>query len=194
MPRKKREAEGKELPKGYEEAAGMALGSVQDEGERTHLAEILNHPRSIKFYADMVENGVSGGQAASFLKYGAARLQESEDGGVRMKRADFYKAVGDNMKRAGHHEDALEALERDGYLTKEERGEASGRIERTSRGYLEGLATAAVWIMMALGVVLILLSGFSMTGAVIGSVVSPTIVFFVGLVFFLIGLFLNKRN
>ncbi|MBU0977632.1 MAG: hypothetical protein KKD18_04405, partial [Nanoarchaeota archaeon] len=136
---------------------------------------------------------VSVRQAADFLRYGAARLVESEEEGVQMNRADFYKAVGEGIKRAGHHEDALYALEKDGYLEPEEREDIRGRIEGRAHSYLEN-KVAAIWLFMVIGAILMLISGFTMTGAAIGSVFDVSLLFIIGFALFVIGFVLRIKK
>ena len=72
--------------------------------------------------------------------------------------------------------------------------DSSVKAIRHAKSHLESLARAAVWIFIVMGIVLILTSGLGVTGAVIGGAARFSWMFFVGLVFFVIGAILKFRN
>ena len=181
--------------KEYQEAASIAMGSVA-KAHRTHLKRLFSEPRTLRLYRDLRGNGVSEEEAADMLKYGAVNYQTDENGeeSIQVNRIGLYHAIGDAVKRAGGHEAALNALRRDGYMDKREHEEHRGRVKQRVENHLERLARAAVWLFMAIGVILVLISGFSMTGAVVGSTFETSLLFVIGLVFFVMGLVLKIRK
>lgn len=180
----------------YQEAASLAVGSVEDKAHRKHLERVFKDPDSFGIYRDLREGGMSQEKAADMLRYGAVHYEANSKGEktIRFDKVGVYHAIGDGVRRAGGHEAAIRAMIRDGYMDAEESGEYGHRIKKRVEEDLAWLAEAAVWIFMAIGVVLVLMSGFTMTGAVIGSAASLPWIFFVGLALFVMGLILKFKK
>ncbi|MFH1290050.1 MAG: hypothetical protein ABIH92_01440 [Nanoarchaeota archaeon] len=192
-----RERKVREIDHGYQKVADGVLSRV-DEKSRPAVAKILSEKRALKLYETLVEKGVPPRTIQDVMLDGIDDMAQDKEVSV----GAYVKAVGEELLRHKGYRGAVDAMYEDHVLTArqyeeivrdlDEKGPA--RVQEL-RGDLEGLARAAAWIMMILGVVLILYAGLgSVTGAVIGP--SPAFVpltFVIGFILFVIGLFLRKR-
>ena len=183
---------GKEELQEYQEAASSAVSSVESKEQRANLQKVFNELETLHLYRDLRSNGFSETEAADLLKYGAVHYNVDEEGrkSIATVRAGVYHAIGDAVKRAGGHESALRAMRKDGYMKEREHEDFSGRIKRRVENHLEHLARAAVWLFMAVGAILMLVSGYAFTAAVVGSAFEVTSLFVIGLILFVMGMIL----
>lgn len=184
----------KKMAAEYSVVAQEAIDSAGQNHE--YFSHVLKDPVSRKSYSILRRDGYTAEKAIGLVKIGAVNYRkENGEDVVEIDRAGLYHAIGEATIRAGGHEKAVRALEKSEYLTREEGDVIKHRIKKSVQEDLEHLARAAGWVMICLGALIVLASGFSVTGAVIGTVVNTSVSFVVGLVLLIAGLFMNfKRN
>lgn len=188
------------LPKDYASVAREVIRSYGSAEEQQQVARVLGRENSVTMYQDMIKAGYSRAEAIDMLKSSVKDLARGEKV-PSFKAYEEGRVAGDT--RRAQYAQFLRYMREDGILSKEDEAKYLGKIKRIraerhrgGESLLEGMAQreAAVWLFMAIGAILILISGFSMTGAAVGSMFEVTSLFVIGLALFVIGLLLKVKN
>lgn len=185
--------------KDYMAVAGRVLNSVEDEKSRVYAGQVLGMQDAQKMYHDMRKSGMSNGQATIYLKHALGDIAQ----GKPISFKAYARAVAEDIANTGQYVEALDAMKDDGLISEGEHRKyvlkLRDRMDARQRGatsMLENIAKkeAAVWLFMVIGAILVLISGYSITGAVVGSMFEVTSLFVIGLVFFILGLLLKVKK
>ncbi len=186
-------------PHSYKQVVRHSLSRVPDEAKEPML-RILHERNAVMFYNQLKEDGVPEDVIGTTLAYSAERLAEGKNPSI----GAYLVAAGSKLMELDRKygrviEDAYEEgiLNEHEYKTIRGRvGERQERMVKHARKHLSELETrvAAVWLLMAVGAVLMLLSGFTMTAAVVGSAFGVTSLFVLGLVLFVVGIILRAKK
>jgi hypothetical protein len=167
--------------------------------ERGTAKHILKSEKAKELYNVLKKEGIPERQMERFYVHGMNDLAQ----GKSISPRAYTMAVAEEIANYGSYTEALVEMQKEGLLTKDQYREVLHKMsknvrDRTGRlsSALEELAEkeAAVWLFMAIGAILVLISGFSMTGAVVGSMFEVTSLFVIGIVLFLIGLVLRVKK
>ncbi|MFH1802066.1 MAG: hypothetical protein ABH864_01285 [archaeon] len=187
------------LDKDYAAVAGRVLNSVEGDESRQYVGNVLGTEDAQTMYHDMRKAGMSNGQATIYLKHALGDLGQGH--GISFKA--YARAVAEDIAKTGDYVEALDAMRDDGLISEADHRKYVVKLKDRAvdrqagvSGMLEKVVEkdAAVWLFMAIGAVLILVSGFTMTGAVVGSTFDISSLFVVGLVLFVGGIILKFRK
>jgi hypothetical protein len=182
----------------YKLLVDEALEAVEPKS-RPAVKKILDAAQTRARYRQMVERGDPPRTIQEAFIGGIYHLQKGE-----LSPGAYLIAVGNELKRHEGYKEASKGMYHDRVLTGQEAEALHGRVHEKTRKRmrdtaenLEGLARAAVWVLIAAGILLMLFSAESFvgfTGAVIGvsEAVRPA-TFFLGFIFFVVGLLMKKR-
>ena len=189
------EVEEAKIDRGYQEFANRILSSMSEK-DREAMTHVLSSKKAMETYHIMKEQGLPPATMREIMIDGANDIARERDISV----GTYLVAVGNELKRHEKYIGVVDAMYEDHVLSERQYSEIQGsvkkksseRIKQVSR--LEGLAKAAVWIMMLVGGLLMLFSSSTITGNVIGAHAGQPFMFVIGFVLFVIGLMVNVRN
>lgn len=182
---------------GYKTFANKIVAQVTPK-ERGVAKNVLNSKNAKEMYKIFKEEDMPDKQIERFFKHGVDDLAQ----GKKISPRAYTMAVAEEMAQYGAYSEALYEMKQEGLLTSDQYREVLGtmkeRVHKGSQRFASGLEVmaekAAVWLFMAIGAILVLISGFTMTGAAIGTVFDITLLLVVGVALFIVGLILNFKN
>lgn len=185
-----------EVGKEYKTFSNKIVAQVGPK-ERGLAKNVLNSKNAREMYKIFKEEDMSDREIERFFKHGMDDLAH----GKKISPRAYTMAVAEEIASYGTYSEALYEMKEEGLLSSDQYKEVlsvmKGRVERGSSRFASGLEQmadkAGIWLFMAVGAILMLVSGYSVTGAVIGTVTEVSFLFVIGLVLFIVGLVLNFR-
>ena len=193
--------ETRELSKDYVTFANKVASTFGPKEMEMAKHILLNAPKADELYTLLKKEKKPEWQIMRFYKHGINDIALGK--GKSISPRAYTGAIAEEMAGYGGFADSLKEMREMEIITPRQYKEAVHKMGRNvkerSREFhsaLEELAQreAVVWLFMAIGAILILVSGYTMTGAVVGSVFEVTSLFVIGLVLFIIGLVLKLRK
>ncbi len=194
--RKKEDDEEKKIGPEYARFVNSVVSKVEPQS-RQAVAQVLTDPKVRETYEILEEEGLPRATIHSILSSEEALRHLSKYGG-KITVPDYLAGVVDRLRKNERYEEILEEMHEEGVLSDRAYTEAKKDMKKDTSKHLrhatsrlEHLARAAAYFFIISGVLLILISGFAVTGGVIGSGIVPSSTFVAGLVVFVTGLVLN---
>ena len=176
-----------------------SLSMVPDESKEAVL-NILRKENAVKFYNRLKEDDVPEDVISKTLVYSAERLAEGKNPTIGSYLVSAGSKLMELDKKYGR---IIDEAYNEGILDEKEYVTIKKRIEDKkekmighARKHLSELENrvAAVWLLVAIGAILMLVSGYTITAAVVGSVFEITLLFVIGFALFAAGIFLWLRK
>jgi hypothetical protein len=191
----------KALPEGYQTFANKLLASVDPRERKVAKHVLYNTPKAEELYVLLRKDGMPETQIMRFYKHGINDIARGK--GKNISPSAYTGAIAEEIASYGGYAEALKEMRKEDIISSRQYSEALHKMgsnvkDRTKRlsSALEELAEkeAAVWLFMAIGAILVLVSGFSMTGAVIGSTFDVSLLLILGIILFIMGLILKIKK
>ena len=179
-----------------QEFVGRVLGRVQPE-HRQQAEGILIKSKALETYGIMKDRGLPETTMRRIMAHGMNDIAR----GKHVSVGAYAMAIAEELTALGGYSDIVDEMHEEGVLSDRQYHDLKGTVREQARKRaklfdtgLEGLAKAAVWILMFLGGILMLFSSTTITGAVTGPSASQPFTFILGFVLFVIGLLLYYRK
>lgn len=186
---KYRRGDEEEVGKDYEKIV-MQLVSNLESSQRENAMKILYSDKAIKTYELMKEDEISPRIIRNVMLHNLKRFSK----GKGLSAGTYLSGVAQDLVRNEEYLDVVEGMREEGVISESTYERAMKDIEgqhkhgvRKVKSGLEDLARAAAFLFMFTGIVIMLDSQFTFTGATIGNGISPTAAMVVGIALFVIG-------